>query len=160
MVQCQLILSIYMFLGNRSKHSQDIYIYICVRACARAHAHLWLTFPYYLKYRAQIFQYFAFVSIILFLWLIFICYSHSTCANIMKLFNFLGILVMEVQLINFLRLLKDYALQCEKVMTYVNFCTTHDTHILYLLSDFCVQETSTQIAAIAASPQNVPLQVK
>jgi len=51
---------------------------------------VWLIFPYYLKYRAQIFQYFAFVSIILFLWFIFICYSHSTCGNIMKLFNFGG----------------------------------------------------------------------
>ena len=81
---------------------------MCVCVC------VWLIFPYYLKYRAQIFQYFAFVSIILFLWFIFICYSHSTFGNIMKLFNFLGIFGMEVQLMNFLRLLKDYALQCDE----------------------------------------------
>ena len=31
---------------------------------------------------------------------------------------------------------------------------------LYLLVDFCVQETSTQIATTAASQQNAPLQVK
>ena len=100
------------------------------------------------------------MSIILFLWFIFICYSHSTCANIMKLFNFLGILVMEVQVINFLRLLKDYALQCDESNDMRELLHNTRYTYLYLLSDFCVQETSTQIAAIAASPQNVPLQVK
>lgn len=78
----------------------------------------------------------------------------------MKLFNFLGILDMEVQLINFLRLLKDYALQCDESNDTRELLHNTRYTYLYLLSDFCVQETSTQIATIAASQQNVPLQVK
>ena len=79
----------------------------------------------------------------------------------MKLFNFLGILDMEVQLRNFLRLLEDYAFQCGESSNDMRELV-HNTRYTYLclLSDFCVQETSTQIATIVASQQNVPLQVK
>ena len=66
---------------------------------------------------------------------------------------------MEVQLINFQRLLNDYALQCDESNEMRELWTTRYTYIC-LLSDFCVRETSTRIATIAASRQNVALQVK